>query len=197
MPLQYKSEKQYTYADYLSWPKDEHWELIHGVAYNMSPASNTAHQTVSIELASQIAIFLRDKPCQVFAAPFDIRLPKSDQSDDIIDTVVQPDIAVICDPGKIDAKGCRGAPDWVIEILSPYTASHDQVRKLALYEQEGVREYWIVHPMDHVVTVFSRDEEGSFGRPRFTEAVGTLPVGILPELEIDWDLVFARLTDER
>lgn len=194
MPLPYKDQKHYTYSDYITWPENERWELIQGIAYDLSPAPNTAHQTVSVELSRQIANFLQDKSCRVFIAPFDIRLPKVDETDEIIDTVVQPDITVICDPGKIDEKGCRGAPDWVIETLSPYTASHDQVRKLDLYERKGIREYWIVHPVDRIVTIFIREKDGTFGRPRFVETDGMLPVGILPDLEIDWKPVFARLS---
>ncbi len=120
-----------------------------------------------------------------------MRLPtRAEQNDGEIDTVVQPDLAVICDPAKLDERGCRGAPDWIIEILSPSTASKDQIRKLALYELHGVAECWLVHPIDRIVTVYRRDAGDAFGAARFFEAAGSLPVGILDGLAIDWSLVF-------
>jgi Putative restriction endonuclease len=116
----------YTYADYLTWRWDQMVELIHGKIYKMSPAPTSLHQIVSRELSLQIGNYLKKKKCQMFSAPFDVRLPKSKKKgDQFIDTVVQPDICVICDPKKIDEAGCLGAPDWIIEILSPHTSSKD------------------------------------------------------------------------
>lgn len=184
-------DRRYTYADYLGWPDDVRGELIEGVFYDMSPAPGVRHQSVSMRLGTQIETFLRGKRCRVFAAPFDVRLPRNPkQPDGEINTIVQPDLAVICDPAKLDERGCRGAPDWVIEILSPATASKDQIRKLTLYEQHGVAEYWLVHPLDRIVTVYRRTDTGAFGPARFFEASGSLGVGVLEGLEIDWALVF-------
>ena len=137
-----KEEARYTYADYMAWEDGERWEIIEGVPYLMSPAPTWVHQGISGELFLQIATFLKGKPCKVYAAPFDVRLfPADDDSDD---TVVQPDIVVVCDRSKLDRSGCRGAPDMLVEILSPSTARHDQLVKLQLYKKAGVREYWIV-----------------------------------------------------
>ena len=132
-----QKDERYTYLDYYSWDDGERWELIDGVAYAMSPAPAPKHQTISRELLVQIANFLKGKPYEVFHAPFDVRL--NADSDD--DTVMQPDIFVVCDKSKIDDKGCNGAPDMIIEILSPSTAKRDIVLKFNAYLQAGVREY--------------------------------------------------------
>ena len=144
-----REHQRYTYADYCTWGDEERWELIDGVAYAMSPSPSWKHQEISANLHFQLYSFLKDKPCKVFAAPFDVRL--NADSDD--DTVVQPDIVVICDTAKLDDKGCIGAPDMVIEILSPSTALRDRVLKLRWYLRAGVREYWIVDPDSKTVSV--------------------------------------------
>ncbi len=108
-------------------------------------------------------------------------------------TVVQPDIAVICDPAKLDRRGCRGAPDVIIEILSPATATKDQIQKVALYEKHGVKEFWLVHPGDRLITVRLLDAAGRYGIPEIHEAKGRLPVKTLPDLAIDLDQVFRRV----
>lgn len=152
-----KADRYYTYRDYLKWPEEERWELIGGEAWNMSPAPGRLHQKVSFELARQIGNWLteRDK-CQAFTAPFDVLLPESDEEEDeaSISNVVQPDISVICDPDKLGERGCKGAPDWIIEIVSPFTAMKDFDYKRHLYEQHGVREYWIVDPGNRFVHVY-------------------------------------------
>ncbi|RKX73785.1 MAG: hypothetical protein DRP87_18245, partial [Spirochaetes bacterium] len=155
----------YTYADYLSWPDDERWELIDGVAYNMSPAPGRQHQEISITISGEIYDFLKDKPCHVYAAPFDVRLPENpDEQDKEITTVVQPDVSVFCDESKLDERGATGAPDIAVEILSPYTSVKDQREKLALYERFGVREYWIVDPANCIMWVYRLVEPGRTGQ---------------------------------
>ena len=106
---------------------------------------------------------------------------------------MQPDIAVICDRDKLDDRGCRGAPDWVIEVLSPSTAAKDQIQKLAIYEWAGVREVWLVHPADRVVSVYTLDAEQRYGKPAIHETAGSLTPDVFPDLLIDWGLVFANL----
>jgi Uma2 family endonuclease len=184
-----KSATTFTYADYRRWPDDERWELIDGVAYAMAAPSLT-HQTVVGELFVQISLFLRGKPCRPFVAPFDVRLPRGNEADDDILTVVQPDITVVCDPSKLEESGCRGAPDWVIEVLSPSTAAKDQIQKLAAYERAGVPEVWLVHPTDHVVSVYAWDAQGRYGKPAIHETVGALAPGLIAELAVDWSLIF-------
>ncbi len=127
LPLRHPHER-YTYADYRRWPEEQRYELIDGVAYAMAGPSRR-HQRLVGELYRQLANALEDHPCQVYIAPFDVRLPKADEADVEIDTIVQSDLSVFCDPGKLDDAGARGAPDWVIEVLSPATAGHDQIVK--------------------------------------------------------------------
>jgi Uma2 family endonuclease len=177
---------RFTYGDYCTWPDEERWELIDGVAYAMSPAPPRGHQEVVVELVTQIRVFLRGKPCRVYVAPFDVRLSDQDEADAQVPTVVQPDLAVICDPAKLDARGCRGAPDWVIEILSPSTASKDWIQKRHAYERHGVREYWLVHPVDRVLTIYRREGD-SFGSPDIQAIEGSTVVQVLEGLVIDWD----------
>jgi Uma2 family endonuclease len=182
----------FTYADYLNFPADERWELIRGEAYAMGPAPNTLHQQVAGELFRQIANFLHNRLCEVFSAPFDVRLPQTDAADEHIETVVQPDITVICNPDKIDERGCLGAPDWIIEILSPATAAKDQIIKRALYEQHGVTEYWLVHPVDRIVTVYRLQDGKCYGKPDLYETTGQLPSTLFADFIVDWDAVFSR-----
>ena len=184
---------RYTYGEYCRWPDEERWELIDGVPYDMSPAPSRTHQEILGELHLQIAPFLRDKGCAVYLAPFDVRLPDNDaQPDSEVPTVVQPDITVICDDGKLDEAGCRGAPDWVIEILSPSTAPKDLREKLLLYERHGVREYWVVHPRENVIEVFRRSDAGAYGRPEAYGPEARIPVSVLHGLEIEAETVFRR-----
>ena len=143
----------YTYADYCLWPESERWELIDGIAYAMSPAPSWEHQAISSELLWQLRSLIKDKQCKVFTAPFDVRL----NADTLDDTVVQPDLVIICDRSKLSGTGCIGAPDMVIEILSPSTAAHDRMLKFNLYLKYGVREYWIVDPDSKTVSAHILD----------------------------------------
>lgn len=179
---------RYTYGDYKTWRDDERWELIGGVPYRMGPAPTRLHQQIVLELGRQIANFLRERECEVYLAPFDVRLPGNDEADDAVDTIVQPDISVICDSTKLDEAGCRGAPDWIIEVLSPATAAKDQIYKRDLYEHHGVREYWLVHPTDGTITVY-RLMDGQYGKPEISETQGRLSASVLAGLEIDWAML--------
>ena len=156
---------RFSYKDYCEWTDDVSWELIDGVEYDMSPAPSRIHQKLSGELFVKIYNVLKDKQCEVYAAPFDVRLPDcAEASDEDIFTVVQPDIVVVCDKWKLDERGCVGAPDLVIEILSPYTAAKDMKTKRDLYEQHGVREYWLVHPTDKTLMVYSLKQDKQYAR---------------------------------
>lgn len=180
----------YTFAEVLTWGEDERIEIIDGEAFLMAPP-NTAHQAVSIAIASQLYAYLDGKTCQVFSAPFGVRLFEKDgDRPEDVDTMVEPDISVICDPSKLDERGCKGAPDLIIEILSPSTRRHDRVVKLDLYQRAGVREYWIVNLEDKSVSVMLRDESG-FLLPR--EDYGRedpAKVSVLEGCEIDLRKVF-------
>jgi Uma2 family endonuclease len=179
--------KRYTYQDYLSWQFDELVELIRGKIVRMSPAPNTGHQRISSNLHGQLWSFLRGKNCQVFSAPFDVRLPVGEN-----ETVVQPDICVICDPEKLDHRGCKGAPDWIIEILSKSTAQKDLTDKFELYEQAGVHEYWAVHPEEGTVLIYRLDDAGRYQllRQRPFTSGESVSVGVLPDLQVDFREVF-------
>jgi len=192
MGLAQRDTEHHTYGDYLGWPDDVRYELIDGVAYLMAPAPTLAHQDVVGEVYRQLANALTDRPCRVYVAPVDVRLPKANEADTDIDTVVQPDVLVLCDPTKADRRGLRGAPDLVVEVLSPGTASHDHVRKRRVYERAGVREYWLVHPIDRMVIIY-RLEDRQFGRPDVAYLAGETPVGILPGVAIAWDALVERL----
>jgi Uma2 family endonuclease len=137
--------KSYTYADYLKWRFNERLELIKGKVYKMSPAPSSAHQRIAATVTSELYFYLKGKPCQVFPAPFDVRLSRTINEQQII-TVVQPDVCVICNPAKIDKRGCIGAPDIVVEILSPGNNNKELQNKYEVYEEAGVIEYWIIHP---------------------------------------------------
>lgn len=186
--------KKYTYADYLTWQFEEMVELIRGRIFKMSPAPNTRHQKISRNLLLGIGPYLQKKKCQVFHAPFDVRLalPPQLQTTDKINTVVQPDISIICDPHKIDDKGCNGAPYWIIEILSKGTADKDLTEKYDIYMHSGVQEYWIVNPDEDTVLPYRLDENEEYCLIRDKPFVKgeKVPVGIFPGFQIDLEEIF-------
>ncbi len=180
----------YTYADYLSFEGDERMEIINGEIVMMA-SPLTIHQRISTELSRQLANFLVEKPCQVFSAPLDVRLfEKAGDNPRNVDTVVQPDILIVCDKNKIDDKGIKGAPDLVIEILSPSTQGHDCFIKLNLYQQAGVREYWIADPETKTVKVFLLDDEGIYRTAKAYNRTDTVKVNILNGCFIELSKVF-------
>ena len=179
----------YTYADYLKWQFDESVELIRGKLYWMSPAPKRMHQSASVRLGNAIFNYLDGKQCEVYEAPFDVRLPvQNKKKPDQIHTVVQPDICVICDAAKLDDDGCVGAPDWVIEITSPRTAKKDFDEKFHLYQQSGVREYWIVQPKEKAINVYTL-ENGEYALVDIYES-GEIPCRIFPDLVMEHSRIF-------
>ena len=194
-PLAQKKDEIFTYADYLKWDDGERWELINGFAYNMTPAPSPVHQRISGRLYLQFGNYLLNSACEVFAAPFDVRLPEGNETDDSVTTVVQPDITVICDPAKLDDKGCKGGPDLVVEILSPGTRRKDIKEKFLRYERAGVKEYWIVDPTGKIVTVYKLGDGGLFGRPDVYGEEDRIKVGIFEDLEIDLQPVFGTAAE--
>lgn len=194
MAQQVLNQSIYTYRDYLTWLENGPCELIGGRIVAMVPAPGLDHQTVVVELSTQIALQLRDKPCRVFIAPFDVRLPEGNRvENEDIKNVVQPDILVVCDSKKLDQAGCLGAPDWIIEVLSPRTAAKDHIDKRLLYERHGVLEYWLVHPTDRLLTRYRLTAEGKYSQAEISPTCGRQSVGVLPDLMIDWDIVFQNL----
>ena len=172
----------FTYADYCSWPDDERWELIDGVAWNMSPAPGRSHQSILGKLFRLVADITDATTCETYIAPFDVRLPdeatagiertgsSSAPSDETTTTVVQPDIAVFCRPEVLDDAGAHGAPDLVVEILSPSTSYKDQTHKLALYERHRVQEYWVVNGDARWVMVYRIGADKRYGKPDYYRA---------------------------
>lgn len=182
-------EKRYTYADILNWPEDKRVELIDGEPYLMAPAPNPDHQSISVELVLQIGSYLRGKKCRIFHAPFDVRLFEStDDQPHHVDTVVQPDLLVVCDPNKLDKRGCKGAPDMVVEILSPSTRQRDRLVKLNLYQRAGVPEYWIIDPVEKTVIVLTL-LDGTYVPAAYSDHA-VVPVGVLEDCQIDLSRVF-------
>jgi Uma2 family endonuclease len=182
----------YTYTDYLQWKFLERLELFRGKIYRMG-APTTLHQVVTGNLYGEIRNFLKGKSCQVFVAPYDVRLPvKNRRRDDEIDTVVQPDVCIVCDPSKIDDRGVCGAPDLVIEVLSPGNSQKEVRYKYELYEEAGVREYWVVNPAEQNLIVFLLTEEGKFGNARMYANGDKLVMSVLPGHSINVTEIFTK-----
>lgn len=193
MSLAREPERRFTYEDYLTWSGDERCELIEGVPYAMTPAPGINHQRLVLSLGRQLDIWFEGKSCEPFLSPVDVRLPSAGQPDRKAEDVLQPDVGVVCDPSKIDERGIVGAPDFVIEVLSPSTASRDQILKAGLNEKHGVREYWVVAPAERLVTIRILQSDGRFSPARFADARGRVPVAIFDGLELDFDLAYARM----
>jgi Uma2 family endonuclease len=178
-----RNDKRYTYADYASWDTEDRYELINGAPYLMAAPSD-AHQRINGNLFVQFHNFLKGKPCKIRISPYDVRL-NADAGDDV---VVQPDIVIICDSTKISEKGCTGAPDLIVEILSPTSAGRDKLLKFNQYLKAGVREYWIIEPESKTVQAFIL-ENGRYIATSYGET-DTVPVQILEDCEISLPDVF-------
>lgn len=186
-------DRTYTYADYLKWPEGERWELIDGRAYALAPAPLSRHQRVLGVLFNTLYNFLAGKACEAFVSPMDVRLPQGEEADETVETVVQPDVLVVCDPAKVDEKGVRGAPDLIIEILSESTKHKDQTNKLQLYERHGVRCYIIADPWNKTLEVHYLESSGHYGPPENFSGNDQMPVKIFEGLVIDLARVFGRV----
>jgi Uma2 family endonuclease len=183
----------YTYADYLKWNFEEQVELIRGRIFKMSPAPAPVHQQISIRLSAEIYNFLKRKTCKIFAAPFDVRLPvKNKKKDNEITTVVQPDICVICDESKIDGRGCLGAPDLLIEILSPGNTEKEVKLKFELYEEAGVKEYWVVYPAEQNIAIFILNENGKYDGAKIYAGNDKIKSAAIKGLAIKLDDIFTK-----
>jgi Uma2 family endonuclease len=184
---------EFTFADYMRWPESERWQLLDGQAFAMAPPS-WAHQSVVTEVGRQLGNALQGKPCQARVAPVGVRLPVQGESDAQTRTVFEPDILVVCDPSKIDAKGVRGAPDVIIEVLSPSTASFDQIQKRKAYEAAGVRELWLVDVANGVLTIY-RQTGTVFDPPDIVQATGVVALRALPGVNLDLNFIDALRVD--
>ena len=181
--------KIYSYADYYKWKFEERVELIKGKIFKMSPAPTSDHQVISREITGQLWQFLKGKKCQVFSAPFDVRFPRKSNEDKDILTVLQPDIFVVCDPAKIDKKGCIGAPDIVIEILSPSNSEKELKFKYEVYEESGVKEYWVVFTDEKTLLIYTLTN-GKFVPSRLMVISESVTSSILPGFTLDLSEVF-------
>jgi len=178
------SPERFTYADYKLWPEDERWELIDGIAYGMSPAPRRMHQTLVLQLAAQLEKFFQGKPYRPHIAPVDVFWPNL-ASDDLNDseTITQPDLFVVCDKSKLIDEGIKGAPDFIIEVLSPKTAYRDQTEKRQLHERHKVAEYWLVNP-DTLEAMIYRYRNGEYGLPQAASLRQSVAVELFPGLSL-------------
>jgi Uma2 family endonuclease len=193
MEIQLDLTKRYTYADYLTWLDDKRRELLEGFVILMTPAPSMEHQRNLGELYLVLANYLKKKKCKVFLAPFDVRLPKSKSEvvDKQIYTVVQPDLCIICDLPKIDTRGCLGAPDMIIEIVSSSNSKHDVEDKFELYQKHGILEYWIVFPYEKTINVFLLGSAGKYEFKGMFAENSKVPVNIFSgDLMIDLAEIF-------
>jgi Uma2 family endonuclease len=183
----------YTYADYLLWRFEERLELIKGKIFKMSPAPSTKHQRIAGQLHGKLFPYFEKHPCQLFIAPFDVRLldkKKLKKINQDVYTVVQPDLCVICDKNKLDEKGCLGSPDLIVEILSPDSSQKDLKIKYAIYEEVEVKEYWVIFPFSYVLQQFVLNEKGKYElKGNFTEDE-VFTAHLFPDLEINLGEVF-------
>ena len=186
----------FTYADYLTWNFKERIELIRGKIYKMSPAPTITHQKISGNIETKISIFLNGRPCKYFHAPIDVRLKgksfrKKKLKDHEITTVVQPDIIVVCDEEKLkDNRSVDGAPELVVEILSPGNTKTETKYKFDLYEENGVLEYWLVYPEYKQIYVYLLNEKEEYGKPVIYEAPDTISSAVLKGLSIPMEDIF-------
>ena len=185
-----QGDQYFTYEDYLKWPEEERWEIIEGRPYALAPAPHWKHQDIARLLNRQLDRYFEGKPCKLFFSPIDVRLPNLEAQEQADDTVVQPDLLVVCDPAKLDDHGVVGAPDLVIEILSESTSWRDQDVKLRLYEKHGVRCYIIADPWGKTLTMRILEAEGKYGLPELFAGKAQMPVPIFEGLVVDVGRVF-------
>jgi Uma2 family endonuclease len=189
----------YSYADYLKWQFDESVELIKGKILKMSPAPSVKHQQISRQLCKDFFNYFSKNSCQVFNAPFDVRLldkKKSKSANKDVFTVIQPDICVICDIDKLDTKGCVGAPDLIIEILSLGNSKRELKIKYDLYEEAGVKEYWLVYPYEESVMKFILNDQNKFEFANHYANDDLISPTLFPELSIDLTEIFENNTKQ-
>lgn len=184
------SAKIYTYKDYLTFDEGERIEIINGQIYNMIPAPSRVHQEIISALVIEIGNYIKfnNGPCKVYPAPFDVILKNDDEVLSNSKNIVQPDISVICDKSKLTDKGCTGSPDMIVEVISPFNPSNDYVRKLNLYEQFKVKEYWIVNPMRKNILVYTLTDNG-YDAPISYTFQDKIKVNIYDNLEIDFNSI--------
>ncbi|MFC4210084.1 Uma2 family endonuclease [Pedobacter lithocola] len=183
----------YSYANYLNWLFEERVELIKGKIFKMSPAASRIHQEISRNIFNPLVNFLKKQPCKVYSAPFDVRFPKESKEDKDVYTVLQPDICVVCDKSKLDYHGCIGAPDIVVEILSPGNTKMELLNKYKVYEEFGVKEYWVVSQSDQSILIYTLNDFGKFQPSKIFTLSEKITSTVLPGFELALDDIFADL----
>jgi Uma2 family endonuclease len=191
-----KMDGRFCYRDYKNWPNDERWELIDGIAWDMSPAPSRKHQWIVMELGALIRNHLKGKKCQIYPAPFDVFIFEPNEEKDDIRNIVQPDLTVICDREKLKGKGCFGAPDLVVEILSPYTSKKDLNEKFNLYERSGVREYWVFDPGFQALQIYRITDKGRFSEADIFEQKDLVTSVVLEGFQFRLSEIFEDYTGE-
>ena len=190
------TNKVYTYADYYKWKFEERVELIKGYIFKMSPAPNRLHQEITGELFLKLGNFLQKNPYKVYVAPFDVRLPRKSNEDKDIITVLQPDLCVICDPTKLDARGCIGAPDIAVEVLSPSNNKKELKNKYEAYEEAGVQEYWVVLPYEKTMLIYTL-VNGKFSPSGLLASGDLVTSSALPGFSLDLTELFEGYETEQ
>ena len=180
---------EYTYADYLKFDFEEMVELIRGKIFRMSPAPKSYHQEIDGNLYLIIGNYLKDKKCKVYFAPFDVVLPINHKTKNKSTTVVQPDLCIICDLSKIDEAGCFGAPDFVAEIISKSTSKKDMNDKYSVYQEAGVKEYWIIFPKEEIINCYVL-EDGLYRLNKAYAKGDVASLQLFPDLTFEVDEVF-------
>jgi Uma2 family endonuclease len=173
--------KKVTYADYLTWPDEPRFEIIEGIPY-LQAAPSRQHQRIVTSLLGELYTFLKGNRCEVYTAPFDVRLSASENDEEY--QVVQPDISVVCDPEKLDDQGCKGAPDLIVEVLSPSTWKRDRIEKMNQYQKYGVREYLVIYPNEKIFEQYILDENGKFRTPLIFKEEDVFSSDIFPEFTV-------------
>jgi len=183
----------YSYANYLNWLFQDRVELIKGKIFKMSPAPSRVHQEISRNIFNPIANFLKNQSCKVYSAPFDVRFPKESKEDKNVFTVLQPDICVVCDRSKLDDRGCIGAPDLVVEILSPGNTKVELLHKYQVYQEFGVKEYWVVSQSDQSILIYTLNELGKYQPSKIFTLSEKVTSSVLPGFELALDDIFSDL----
>lgn len=186
----------YSYADYLNWDLEEMVEIIKGRLFKMHAAPKRIHQKISVHIASDLFQFLKGKTCEVYEAPFDVRLPKKSNRNEDIFTVVQPDICVICDPNKLDEAGCIGAPDLIIEILSKGNNKKELLYKYEVYLESGVKEYWIIHPEEQTLLIYIL-QDGKYVPSKLFTSGESVNSKAIEGFSLDLELLFGEMEGGR
>jgi Uma2 family endonuclease len=181
MSINQPHPKKATYAEYLTWTDESRYEIIDGIPY-MQAAPSRQHQRIVTQLTGELYAFLKGKACEVYTSPFDVRLSATVDEEEY--QVVQPGISVVCDEGKLDDKGCKGAPDLIVEVLSPYTWQRDRIEKLNQYQRHGVREYLLIYPNEKIVEQYILGENGMYGIPFIYNEEDIFRSHIFPDFEI-------------